>query len=455
VYGFLLDIVKKWAPEEVLLEFKRLFLYHVDGVSSPAIDAVYTIVFSDKEQEFRNTLKRSCYILVNNWDASRRVQPIRDLLTGFEEETLPRETPSPSLRRLTQWIQNFRDSKDFNDLKLFIARYDHPPSDGTIWTRRFASYLLVPQYINLTNPVEQRQAARALAKELRHQFKVDLAMYVARSQAATPSPEQPPKNPTGLGDDVLRLIKMVVAKRGDYSYGSLANIFLGQIQNLTFADFKQSLHRYLVFSVDRSDFAKTLKVRLKERLMSLYTEYDSMPVSDALILRTSNRLIDVLTTENRNEPSPLFVLLLSQGTPMTLVVALLKLILISRNSRLYLEARIADLIRYYENLPENECWWVVNFLEIFNVTFTIYAENVEYNLIRMDKHLPENPKRKKNKRWQDELADLDDYRIFSQLRLYQQDDTEAAIEGLDLLVEDDPPGQLHTGVQEEITLIQA
>jgi hypothetical protein len=213
---------------------------------------------------------------------------------------------------------------------------------------------------------------------------------------------------------VLRLIKTVVAKRGNYSYLSLSNIFLEQVQQVSFAEFKRSLHQYLIFSSDKRDneFVAALKVRLTEKLDALYVTYESQRLTDALILRTANRVIDFLTTENRRDPSPLFVLLLSQGNPMTLVVTLLKLVLISRNSRLYLEARIADLIQYYQDLPEQDCWWVVNFLEIFNVTFTIYAENVQYNLIQM------NPDRKKRKsRSVDQLANLDAYRVFSQSRL--------------------------------------
>jgi hypothetical protein len=50
---------------------------------------------------------------------------------------------------------------------------------------------------------------------------------------------------------------------------------------------------------------------------------------------------------------------------------------------------------------------VINFIEIFNITFAIYAENVEYNLIKMR---------------QEELVvqpqyHLDSYRVFSQLKL--------------------------------------
>jgi hypothetical protein len=422
VYTFLLDIVKKWPPEEVLLEFKRLFLYHVDGVTSSAIDAIYELVFANSQEEFTNTLKRCCYILVNNWDAARRVNSIKELIAAFNEDLPFRDTASPTLKRMKLWVDDFRRSDDFDDLKLFVARYDRQDAEDAPWSNRFTAYLLVPQYLNLKNPVEQREAARALAKQLRHQFKVDLAMYVARSQSIQ-AVEQPPENPTALGDDVLRLIKTVVAKRGNYSYLSLSNIFLEQVQNVSFAAFKRSLHKYLIFSADQREnaFVTALKTRLSEQLDGLYISYESQRVSDALILRTCNRVIDFLTTENRKDPSPLFVLLLSQGNPMTLVVTLLKLILISRNSRLYLEARIADLIRYYENLPEKECLWVVNFLEIFNVTFTIYAENVQYNLIQMD------PDRKKRKSWQDELANLDAYRVFSQLRLYKRDDPEANV----------------------------
>jgi hypothetical protein len=88
IYDFLLEIVKKWPPEEVLLEFKRLFIYHVDSVSSDAMQSLYEIVFSNNEEEFRNTLKRCCYILVNNWDATRNYKPIQELIQAFSDTTI-------------------------------------------------------------------------------------------------------------------------------------------------------------------------------------------------------------------------------------------------------------------------------------------------------------------------------------------------------------------------------
>ncbi|HTL89783.1 MAG TPA: hypothetical protein VL134_10305, partial [Leptolyngbya sp.] len=365
----------------------------------------YQLVFQNNEVEFRNALKRCCYILVNNWDAARQHQAIQDLVRALQEFTIETQSISPSLKRLKTWIENFRKSKDFDELKLFTARYEDQQKEK--WVSRYTSYLLVPQFVDLKNPIEQREAARALSRQLTDRFKFDLAMYIAKSQSAT-SAEKMPKNPTVLGDNVLMLIKTIVARRGQYSYENLANIYINQIQNLNYQEFKQSLQKYLIFSVaHNSNFAIVLHDRLAEKLNSLYSNHDKIPLNDALILRTCNRIIEALTTENRKDPSPLFVLLLSQGNSILLVIVLLKLILICNASRSHLEAQIAALIRYYEQLPEQECNWVVNFLEIFNVTFAIHAENVQYNLVKMQKVQEAAPQANLN--W-------DHYRVFSQMK---------------------------------------
>lgn len=403
IYSFLLEIVKKWPPEEVLLEFKRLFIHHIDSISGDAMQAIYEIVFSNNEEEFRNTLKRCCYILVNNWDASRSYKPIQDLVHVFTDPSIHRNTASPTLKRLRQWLDGFVKSGDYEELKLFASRYDE--KERGPWVSRYTSYLLVPQYIDLTNPIEQREAARALSKQLKDRFKFDLAMYIARSQSNAPS-KRVPKNPTALGEEVLRLTKAIVARRGPFSYANLANIFINQTQNLPYKQFKQSIQQYLIFSVENQEFVETLRSKLTDKLDNLYESHHEELVTNALMLRTCNRVIEYLTTENQAEPSQLFVLLLSQGNPITLVVALLKIILICKHSRTHLEARIAQLIKYYQSYPEDECAWVVNFLEVFNVTFAIHAENVQYNLIKM----------KDEAQFAPHIFDPDKYRIFSQLK---------------------------------------
>lgn len=408
IYGFLLNIVRQWPPEMVLQEFKNLFIYQTEVAKQEVIQALYKIVFDNDEIEFRNTLKRSCYILINNWDATRRRKWIQDLIEAFNDPKIHEETISQNLNRIRYWLIQFIKSKDYEELKLFISRFD---SEGH-WAHRYTCYLLVPQYMDLRNPEEQRAAAKALSKELKDKFKFDLAMYTAYTQSAASNHRQL-ANPTGLGDEVLRLIKRILVKRGPFSYTNLANIFLKQTNNMNYKAYKKSLSNYLIFSVKNPRVVNLFNQNLSAKLETLYAEYDEEVLNQALILRSCNRVIDFLTTENREEPAELFILLLSQGNPLTLVVVLLKIILVSPNSRSHLDTCVATLIEFYQKYPEAECQWMIYFLELFNITFAIYAENVEYNLVNMQE--PKGNSSGNERRW-----NWDTWRIFSQLKREQK-----------------------------------
>jgi len=380
IFKFLLAIVKQWPAADALSQFKQIFFETGETASSDVSSAIYTLLFQNDEREFHNTLKRSCYILVNNWEVAREYSAIQELVELFEDPNLLRYTVSPTLKRLRQWMLNFIDGDDYKELQLYVSRFAEETHEQ--WSSRYTSYLLVPQYINTDNPVEQREAARALSRRLKDKFKFDLAMYTAHSQRALPD-QKKLKNPTALGDSVLRLIKAIVAKRGEFSYKNLAHLFLEQVKDVSYANFKKSLVGYLTYSVKQPEVVKALRQNLGSKLDKLYTEHDDERVDSSLVLRTCNRVIDYLMTEDKRSPAPLFTLLLSQSTSILLAVLLLKLVLISRGSHHYLEARIADLIRYYEQFPREQCNWIINFLEVFQVTFAIHAENVEYNLISL------------------------------------------------------------------------
>lgn len=410
LYSFLLDIVKYWPPEDVLAEFRHLFVHHTESVSEQTLPALHVILFANNETEFRNTLKRCCYILVNNWEVSRRYDAIQGLMEIFNDPLLQRSTLSPTLKRLRKWLRNFIASQDFEDLRLFAARLTE---DRTInrpgdWVNRYTSYLLVPQYVNEDNPIEQRQAAKALSRRLKEKFKFDLALYTAHSQSALPRRHNV-ENPTALGDSVLRLIKAIVVKRGEFTYHNLSRLFLEQTKETSYANFKAMLPKYLLYTVSSNPISHKIHSHLQSRLGRLYSEFDASPLDASLLLRTSNRMIDYLMTEDRQTPSPLFSLVLSQGNALTLAIVLLKLVLISRNSQVYLEVRIADLIRYYEQFSTEDCQWVINFLEVFRITFAIYTDNIEYNLVQVDAPSPSS-----GGRIVDPLDDLATFRIFSQ-----------------------------------------
>ncbi len=405
IYSSLVEIVKEWSPEDVLREFKRLFIDCLDSASSNSELGIYEIFTDSNEQDFHHTLKRCCYILVNNWESNRKhkyIIELVDIFTNYKPNYWHKKYTKINIFKT--WLGNFINSNDFQELRLFAFRSEDKTKGH--WTNRYTSYLFVAQAIDKNNPKEQQEAAKKASKQIKDKFKFELAMYIARSQSAAASKTRY-QNPSVLGDDVLRLIKAIVIKKGVFSYENIANIFLQQTQSQSLKEFKKSLRKYLIFSVQQEKFVETLKEQLSEKLSAWKPEYNEEIINKDLLLRTCNRVIDCLTTENACEPSPLFILLLSQGHPLTLVIVLLKIILICKNARSHLEARIAHLIRYYDKYPEEECKWVINFIEIFNITFTIYAENVEYNLVKIGE----------NQQACEPEFNPNAYRVFSQLKV--------------------------------------
>lgn len=429
LYQSLLSHVKRLESDEVLEEFKQLFIYQNEVRDPLALRAVSVIIQANDRQAFFYTLKRCCFILINNWGSARLYDPIHALISTINDAAIYHFTYSKSLKRLRGWLIDFVKSKEYESLQLFAERYN----DGKgRWSQRYASYLLAAQYGDTKNPAEQREAARELSKQLRDRFRLDLAMYVAHSQvnprtSSSTSEElaqrDAAKNPTNLGDNVLRLIKMIVLRRGKYSYENLAQFFLRQTEFVSYGEYKNALLQYLVFSVDNQGFVQMFLKRLSAKLEELYPERDGDRIDEELVFRTCNRVIEFLTTEDDENPAPLFNLLLSQGGPLTLVVVLLKLILIAPNTRNRLEYCIAKLIQYYEEYTSDDCHWFINFLEVFTVTFAIYVEDVQYNLVRISAEEGDiNDEKnsaggKGNRRRALALTHLlDDYRIFSQAR---------------------------------------
>jgi hypothetical protein len=408
VYSFFVEIVKNLSPNDVLREFKGLFIDGLDSEDSDYIPGIYSVFLDDNEQELYNTIKRCCYIIVNNWKTTRKDKYIQELVNLFVNESLEIKTNNaPSVKICKTWLKNFVNSKDYQELKLFAAKYDE--SFKGHWSNRYSSYLLIEQSVNQNNPREQQEAARKLSKQIKDKFKFELAMYIARSQSSVSSTTRY-KNPSILGDHALRLIKAIVLKKGFFSHENIAHIFVKQTQNQTLEEFKINLEKYLFLSVNKQESVETWKQQFVDTLSLWKKDYNQEIITKELFLRTCNRVIDYLTIENGKEPSSLFILLITQGHALTLVIILLKIILICKNSRRHLETQIAHLIQFYEKYPEDECKSLINFMEIFNITFAIYGENVEYNLIKMDEE-------KQNSNPQ---LNLDGYRVFSQMKVERE-----------------------------------
>ncbi|MBE9225350.1 hypothetical protein IQ264_07880 [Phormidium sp. LEGE 05292] len=402
IWQFFLNLTKSTVPELVLTEFENLFINPSFLSNSDIERALKIIVLSQNEPEFRNTLKRCIYILLNTWIYSRKYQYAQILIEKLSVAHLSYCGASTFLRSLRSRMMNFMKSQDYQEVKLFASRYDRQQTGN--WKSRYTSYLLTPQYLNSENSLEQRQAAKRLSQQLQDKYKFDLAMYTAHSHT-TPSWNDKVKNPTALGDEALRLIKKVLATPGFFNHVHLASIFLNQTQGLNYSQFKQSLLNYLIFSLDNSGLVEFIKMQLTQKLDALYQHEDQQVLRNGLILRTCNRMIEYLTIDKNNQPSELFVLIASQGNALTLGILLLKVLLISPPSRTFLELCMSKLIDYYGNYSEQDCQWVINFLEVSQIILTLYTENVKYNLVNMERETSPSHT----------MIDENCYRIFPQI----------------------------------------
>lgn len=505
---FFVESMRKQSPEWVLEQFDNLFIAKTRIVQSDIHHALYAIVSLNKEQIFRDTLKRCCYILINNWSAKRNYQPIHQLIhlfsqsseneqdtqtweledtgeeakkhnrgneeclsstsdmessllsyirmsgvvressftqgsvksklqppldknsrsrfrpatptstsgqrtrpTEHDSQTRSGQAPHPlrpntwpmAKQRLNKWLHSFLGSEDYQELHLFFSKYS--VRDKSNWSNRYASYLLTSQALDFNKPKEQREAARVVSAQLKEQFKFDLAMYTARSQLAVTSARRC-QNPTVLGDDVLHLIRKILSRRKRFSYKNLANIFLKQTDDISFKKFKSGLVKYLIFYLEDSELIDVVEQYLSDYTESIYEQYNREQLTPHLLLRTCNRIIEYLTTQNQGKPSQVFTLLALQGESLILAILLIKIILICKTSYLHLETCLAYLIQYYQDVPELECQWLIVFLETIRITLMIYVEDIRYNLLSINTNqLKVHP-----------IDTFSSYRIFSQVK---------------------------------------
>ncbi len=402
---FFLKQLKQYAPELVLQEFQHLFIEPTETANSTLRQALDYIIASGSPATFINTLKRSIYILINNWSATRQQKYIQQLVQLLSTFPNAHKTGTATLKRLSALRRIFVNSQDYQELKLFALKYENRYQEH--WSKRYSSYLLVSQAVDVRKPLEQQEAALTYSKQLKEQFKFELAMYTARSSSAACQQKQSTSpNPTSLGDEVLLLIQTILKNCNRFDYASLARIFLNQNHQIRYKAFKQNLLNYLLFFTDNQGLGKTIKSQLACQLNSLYQTYHDQPWDSHLLLRTCKRLIGYFTTVDRETPSLLFTLLIAQGNALSLAILLLKIVLLCPSTYTHLESCLAQLIHYYKNQPESECQWLIDFLEIIQVTLIIYLEDVQYNLVNMSEYNQEIPTHDEG----------NVYRIFSQIK---------------------------------------
>ncbi|WP_271254835.1 hypothetical protein [Pseudanabaena sp. Chao 1811] len=416
IYEFFLETVRHKSPDAVLIDFKDLFINFNDQHNLEIAAAFDQILTAYNEKEFFYTLKRCCYILINNWTVSNHRSYVQSLIDLFDDDSIHKKPKSIKLKTLRIWLQIFIKSEDFKSLKLFAISVNPLSGVDQNWSNRFASYLLTDQYTNPHSSLEQRQAANILAQEMKEKFQFDLAMYTARlgHQLSTPNPHS---NPTSLSDNVLNLVTLMLTKNSMLNCQAQAEKFLASIENSTYYEFKVKLLQYLDFAIADPEVSETLQTQISDGLFNLKSEHHDHLTNPYLILKTSKYLISQFTSSDHEHLTELFNILLHHTNPLNFVVLLLKLLLINGSVRSHLELKIALIIKYYSKYSEAKCKSVIAFIDMLNIALAIYAGETRYNLVCMYPYA-DSSSQDLDVRQDLQISQFDkkNYRIFSQLR---------------------------------------
>lgn len=388
IYAYFLRLVKFCTPEEATQKFHRTLIQHVVTEDNDVFRAVEELLFTNHIEEFKFTLTRCCYILINNWLASNNADAIAGLVQVFDDPLIHRPTLSLGLNRLRAYLRDFLTSSQYQNLKLYAARYTDIQQKH--WTHRYTPYLLASQYTDPRNSLEERRIAKELADAWKARFRQELTHFSAR--AGSPR-AQDSYNPTALGPEALDLIKQVIAPHSLFGYRNLASLFLKQTRGFNLRAYKLSLHPYLVSAHPLNQMTQPVPTGLSAQLLryleQLYPDYGERPVDAALQLRTGKQLLEALTADRKGEPSLLFLQFVSEGASLALIFILLKLLLICPQARAHLEAHIAYLVNHYRHLQERDCRWLIHFLEAFQIASVIHTDDkIQFNLVEVSQPSP-------------------------------------------------------------------
>lgn len=406
LYDHLLQLVQSELPAHLVQRFRSLF---IDGVGYPDPDILAVLdklaLSPTAEQEFRFVLNRCCHILINRWQARPQFQTyIPELVQLFEASPHTNHDflRSRSVRRLRELVKDFVQSEQYLTLRRLaqvigenqeVGVGANQPIGNLI--RRYP-YLYEHCLLAEGSTYEQQQTIRDLKMQAQRQYEIDLSQYVTyrvrRSQIArSVSPQaaqqmvHPVNNPTLLSDRELcyALRHFVGRSQGSYTYRDLAQCFLTHSrQTPSFGAFKDDLYQYITASIDPEYGKRQFNNQLYSQLKTTLPESDTQKLNDFLLVRTCSQLLNFLVVESCQKPSHyVLVDLISNIGPAIATGLLLKIVLICRKVKPYLEKRFSILFNHYETHTRDAVQWLVQAMEHLNVALSTNFSTVDLSFI--------------------------------------------------------------------------
>ncbi len=301
-------------------------------------------------------------------------------------------------------VQGFVQSEQYLTIKRLATVINqgveaaNNPTNKPLGTliRRYP-YLYAHCLLNEDSAYEHQQTVRQIQAQVQRQYEINLSQYVTyqvrRSARVNRNSVNPPpgqiiqtiNNPTLLSDrELFSAIKQFVGKaEGPYSYRDLAQRFITHSsQTNSFGAFKDDLYEYLTSSVDPAYGKRQFNDRLYKQLQTTLPQSDSQKLSDFLIVRTCSQLLNFVVVDNPQKPNHFVFIDLMTNLGATLTTGLLiKIVLICRKVKPYLEKRFSILFDHYETHTGDSINWLVKGLENLNIALSIHFGSLDLSFM--------------------------------------------------------------------------
>ena len=391
LYDHLLECVRVEPPEALLDRFRMLFVNGSDYADYEVWQSLKKIVDAPfVEKDFKFILNRSSHIFINHWMMQGRLQSAIPELVALFELDAAGAGRSRSTQRLRELVQQFRATEQYLALQRLAQVVKQTPEWGdgnrplgTLIRR----YPCLYKYNLLTSDSsdEQCRRIRQIRRQVQRQFERELSQYATHKLLngglGSPLSESAPqgsrsfKNPTLLSDRHLdRALQQFGGKiDGSNTYRDQAQRFITYSSHTcSYRDFKNDLYDYLVSSIDSKYGSSQFNQRLYQHLQTILPEHHSHPLNDVLLIATCRKLLSFLVVESAQRPNhAVFVDLTGNLGITTTISLLLKIVLICRKVKPYLEKQFSVLFKHYETSARDSVIWLIDSLENLNVAFSI------------------------------------------------------------------------------------
>ncbi|MGF1459071.1 MAG: hypothetical protein ACFBSG_08590 [Leptolyngbyaceae cyanobacterium] len=395
LYDHLLAYAEHEAPEQLIERFQALFIEGV-GYNNHEVVSLLDAIISDREAEeyFHFVLNRCCHILINRWQGNSQFQyAIPQLVDLFERSPTAevREyTRHRQVRQLHNVVRQFTKTEQYLTLKRLSCLIDadsHQQNEQRPLGNLIQRYPYLYEYclVSEDSPEAHHRHIRYMQAQAQQQFEVNLSHYVTyrvrQARLKKLSPDQrnlqrlkPVSNPTLLSDrELVSSLNQFSGKvyQGQ-NYCDSAQLFLQQTKTANFGEFKRSLYDYLGTSIDpvygQRKFNKLLSTQLEHTL----PQNEDQPLNDFLMIRTCSQLLNFLVLESSANPQHfIFIDLINNLGPLSTTGLLIKLVLVCRKVKPYLEKRFSTLFSHYETSTQNNVQWLVKVFENLNVALSM------------------------------------------------------------------------------------